>query len=130
MESYFEKRLTGLPQLFEVDRVSYWQQSFAFYKKACDLSRPFRVKFLGEEGIDAGGPRKEFFQILANKIASIEVNLFEGDPIGLLPMMKGSALRLGHLKIAGKIIAHSIVNGGVGKLQLRCTLVGCALIGG
>eukprot|EP00112_Aurelia_sp_Birch-Aquarium-sp1_P024189 Seg752.11 transcript_id=Seg752.11/GoldUCD/mRNA.D3Y31 product="tRNA uracil-O 2-methyltransferase" protein_id=Seg752.11/GoldUCD/D3Y31 len=114
MEEYFEAKLTGLPQVLEVDRTNFWQLAFAFYKKICDHSRPFRVKFLGEEGIDAGGPRKEFFQLLANKIASIEVSLFEGNPSGLLPVMKGSALRLGHLKIAGKIIAHSIANGGVG----------------
>ncbi len=93
-----ETRLTGVPQVFEVDRLTSWQQSFAFYKKTCDLSRPFRIKFLGEEGVDAGGPRREFSQIIANKIASIEVNHSEGDCNNLLPLMKGSALKLGNLK--------------------------------
>eukprot|EP00112_Aurelia_sp_Birch-Aquarium-sp1_P007139 Seg1779.3 transcript_id=Seg1779.3/GoldUCD/mRNA.D3Y31 product="G2/M phase-specific E3 ubiquitin-protein ligase" protein_id=Seg1779.3/GoldUCD/D3Y31 len=84
-------------------------------KRVCDYSRPFRVKFAGiEQGIDAGGPRREFFQLLANKLASTEVGLFEGISNSLLPVMSSSSLRLGHFKIVGKVIAHSIANGGIG----------------
>ena len=30
---------------------------------AADLKKPLKVKFRGEEGIDAGGVKKEFFQV-------------------------------------------------------------------
>ena len=73
------------------------------------------MSFLGEEGIDAGGPRKEFFQTLAKTVASAEVGLFEGNEYMLLPVMKSSTLRLGHLRIVGQMISHSIANNGVGK---------------
>lgn len=33
-----------------------------------DLLKPLRVHFIGEEGIDAGGVRKEFFQLLVNDL--------------------------------------------------------------
>lgn len=113
---YYENTLHGLPQILEVDRESLWQQSFAYYKRACDVNRPFRIIFKGEEGIDAGGPRREYYQNLANHIASEEVGYFEGKPDALLPVMRSSTLRLGHFRIIGKMIMHSIANGGVGKL--------------
>ena len=113
---YYERALTGLPQVLEVERDSLWQQSFSYYKRSCDVNRPLRIIFKGEEGIDAGGPRREYFQSLANFIASEEVGYFEGKPCALLPVMRSSTLRLGHFRIIGKMIMHSIANGGVGKL--------------
>ena len=104
--------------MLEVDRDNLWQVAFSFYKKLenSEVNRPIRIKFNGvEQGIDAGGPRKEYFQLLANKIASEEVGLFEGSSEKcLLPAMKSSSLRLGHLKLIGKAIAHSVANGGIG----------------
>lgn len=28
-----------------------------------DLKKPLKVKFMGEDGVDEGGVRKEFFQV-------------------------------------------------------------------
>ena len=33
-----------------------------------DLYKPLRVHFIGEEGIDAGGVKKEFFQLLVTEL--------------------------------------------------------------
>ena len=33
-----------------------------------DLFKPLRVHFIGEEGIDAGGVKKEFFQLLVDQV--------------------------------------------------------------
>lgn len=33
-----------------------------------DLFKPLRVHFIGEEGIDAGGVKKEFFQLLVTEL--------------------------------------------------------------
>ena len=114
LEDHFEKKLQGLPQALCVDRGNFWQAAYGFYKRACDFGRPLRVAFNGEEGIDAGGPRREFFQCLANHIGSVEAGLFEGSKDSLLPTMKGSTLRLGLMKTVGKMFAHSIANGGIG----------------
>ena len=45
---------------------------------------------------------------------SSAAGFFEGSGSSLLPVMKGPALRLGHFRMVGSIIAHSIVNGGIG----------------
>lgn len=33
-----------------------------------DLTKPLRVHFIGEDGIDAGGVKKEFFQLLVTEL--------------------------------------------------------------
>ena len=33
-----------------------------------DLYKPLRVHFIGEDGIDAGGVKKEFFQLLVTEL--------------------------------------------------------------
>lgn len=100
-----------------------WQEAFMFYKcGGGDLNRPFRVAFGGDNmeiGIDTGGPRREFFQLLTDKITSASVGFFEGDMPNLLPTMKGPPLRLGHFRIMGTMIAHLIVNGGIGTVCLK-----------
>jgi hypothetical protein len=35
-----------------------------------DLLKPLRVHFIGEDGIDAGGVKKEFFQLLVTEMLS------------------------------------------------------------
>lgn len=35
-------------------------------QQSVDLKKPLKVKFAGEEGIDAGGVKKEFFQLVRN----------------------------------------------------------------
>ena len=116
MDAYLEQKESGSPHFPEVDRENLWHHAFGFCKTACDYSKPIRIKFGGgvEQGIDAGGPHREYFQIIANKLASIEVGYFEGLETDLLPVMNMTCLQLGHLKTAGKMIAHSIANGGVG----------------
>lgn len=40
-----------------------------------DLFKPLRVHFIGEEGIDAGGVKKEFFQILVENLLSVDYGM-------------------------------------------------------
>ena len=41
-----------------------------------DLRKPLKVVFSGEEGIDEGGVRKEFFQLLMAQLLSLEYGMF------------------------------------------------------
>ena len=121
---YFSRRLTGDMFMLSVNRESIWRDAFMFYKGQIDAIRPLRVEFTGdsEMGIDGGGPRREFFQLLVHHLASAAAGFFEGTGAVLLPVMKGPALRLRHFRIVGTIIAHSIVNGGIGKYcMLLCS---------
>lgn len=115
---YFSRQLTGDTLMFSVNRDHLWTEAFMFYKGHVEPNRPFRVSFdrdSEEIGIDSGGPRREFFQLLVTSLASTTTGFFEGSKSNLLPVMKGPALRLGHFRIVGTIVAHSIINGGIGK---------------
>lgn len=48
------------------------------YRK--DLFKPLRVHFIGEEGIDAGGVKKEFFQLLVSELLSPDYGMLVYQP--------------------------------------------------
>ena len=120
---YFNRQLTGDTEILSIYRDTLWAEAFIFYKGGIDGKKPLRVSFSGtncEIGIDADEPRREFFQLLADHMASEAFGFFEGISPNLLPVMKGSPLRLGHFKILGTMIAHSITNGGIGNEVYTC----------
>ncbi len=41
-----------------------------------NLSKPLKVKFLGEDGVDEGGVRKEFFQLIVRQIFDVNYGMF------------------------------------------------------
>ncbi len=45
-----------------------------------DLFKPLRVHFIGEDGIDAGGVKKEFFALLLAELLKPEFGLMESQP--------------------------------------------------
>ena len=95
-----------------VPRERIWRIALGFYKRCMkdpeQLRRELRIEFEGEEGVDAGALRNEFFEILLREMNEL---LFEGQENSRLP--KDSNLqRL--FECAGIIIAHSILQGGPG----------------
>lgn len=44
-----------------------------------DLKKPLKVKFEGEDGIDEGGVKKEWFQLLVSEIFSPKYGMFIPD---------------------------------------------------
>jgi len=44
--------------------------------QSTELRKPLRVKFVGEQGLDAGGVRKEFFQLLSAQLFQPDCGLF------------------------------------------------------
>eukprot|EP01080_Neovahlkampfia_damariscottae_P008214 gene8214-39_t len=44
--------------------------------KTNDFKKPLRVKFIGEEGVDEGGVRKEFFQLLIKELVDTKYGMF------------------------------------------------------
>ncbi|KAI2661412.1 G2/M phase-specific E3 ubiquitin-protein ligase [Labeo rohita] len=87
---------------------------------------PF-VTFVGEEAIDCGGPRREFFRILMMEVQS-SLGIFEGQPGHLFFTYDQMALEQHKYELAGKLIAWSVAHGGPGLksldpclYQLMCT---------
>ncbi len=46
-----------------------------------DLFKPLRVHFIGEDGIDAGGVKKEFFQLLVTELLSPDYGMLVYQPV-------------------------------------------------
>lgn len=44
--------------------------------KGINLKKPLKIKFIGEEGVDEGGVKKEFFQIIVKKFFESDYEMF------------------------------------------------------
>ena len=100
--------------VIHVSRENLWRDALTFYKRNMGdkqkLLSKLCVSFNGEDGIDAGALMVEFFTLLFN---CAKENLFEpieGKSWLLVPKRSGGNLQI--FKIAGIIIAHSILQGG------------------
>lgn len=47
-----------------------------------DLFKPLRVHFIGEDGIDAGGVKKEFFQLLVAELLCPDYGMLIQNSVG------------------------------------------------
>jgi len=48
-------------------------------KDQFDLKKPLKVKFIGEQGVDEGGVKKEYFQILIRELFDTKFGMFTFD---------------------------------------------------
>ena len=62
----------------EIDRHRMLEETLAIIKKAKpkELRKHLRVKFKGEEGVDAGGVTKEFFQLLSEELFDVSSGMW------------------------------------------------------
>ncbi len=88
-----------------------WRGALVFYKKAFTNSDKLRknlnISFNGEDGLDAGAIKAEFFEIL---LKEIQQRLFEGSWLSLLLVRYSTKGLL--FQLAGIIVRHSISQGG------------------
>ena len=87
-----------------------------------DWSRPFSVQFAGEEGMDAGGVSREFFDLLTGEFFDPTLGLFrkfDDSPQGLVHPSsrrhRPSNLDLDHYRFAGQIVGKCIEESAFGK---------------
>ncbi len=99
----------------DVKRDDLWCICLAFYKLAIKhperLRKNLCVKFVGfgESGIDAGALRNEFFSLCFDEVVK---RLFEGDA-ALIPR-RGIGCKSIQFEVVGKLIVHSVLQGGPG----------------
>ena len=64
--------------VMQVDRNNLLQHALHIVQQVSDaqLKMPLKVVFLGEEGIDAGGVKKEFFQLLIEQLLDMKYGMF------------------------------------------------------
>ena len=99
--------------VLRVSRAVIYNKAKQFYKASLHnpaiLKKNLVVSFQGEEGIDVGALRNDFFYAT---LRGISEELFEGQPERLLPRSYwGSEV---DFEIAGTAVAHSMLSGGPG----------------
>ena len=67
--------------------------------------------FIGEQAVDEGGPRREFFRLVLRGVFSSS-GLFTGCPDHVVPVHNVEALENNKFFIVGRMIATSLVQGG------------------
>ncbi|MEW5307247.1 MAG: hypothetical protein WDW36_009655 [Sanguina aurantia] len=84
-----------------------------------DLMKPLRVHFIGEEGIDAGGVKKEFFQLLVACLLSAQYGMLDLVPESRTYWFNPSSLE-GHesFMLIGLVLGLAIYN----RVLLDCPL--------
>lgn len=103
-------KVTSKEIVITVKREDIWREALCFYKKC--VTNPEKlwdspaVCFEGEDGLDGGAMKAEFFELLLEQIRK---RLFEGDEY-LIPVGDSSKGLL--LKLAGVIISHSLIHWG------------------
>ncbi|XP_035516982.1 G2/M phase-specific E3 ubiquitin-protein ligase-like, partial [Morone saxatilis] len=101
---------------FNINRSAVWEGAMrGFQRVSYDPNLMISVKFSddmgrNEEGVDLGGPRREFLRLLMETIARSP--MFEGKENSKNLALDSTALREDWYYIAGKAIAVSLVHGG------------------
>ena len=81
-----------------------------FSKTSFDVSKIIKVRFIGEEAVDTGGPQREFFYLVLREM--FRSSLFQGYPSHTVPLHNVEAVASNIFYNIGKILATCIVQGG------------------
>lgn len=117
-------KLTGKRKKLEVDEDDLIEDAVAYYKSIqFDASCPLRIIFRGQPAIDSGGVLRQFYSNLFEGLVQGKLLLlFEGEEARKVPSYQPQAVMSGMFEMVGKMIAHSLVQGGPGFpcLALPC----------
>jgi hypothetical protein len=97
----------------KVRRRHLLQDALYYFKSYSLTKKRLRITFVGEPGVDAGGPLKEFFYLLLQEI-SRNKSLFHGSETSLFPVHNMFELSQNTFYYVGCIFAASIIHVGVG----------------
>ena len=70
-------------------------------KDSFNANKMLRVVFIGEQAVDEGGPRREFFNLILREAFS-QCGLFAGYPANVLPLHNVQAVEKNNFIIWGK----------------------------
>lgn len=79
-----------------------------------ELRGKLNVQFTGEEGVDAGGLTREWYQLLSREMFNVQNGLFECSADGSLQPSPSSEVQPDHLsffKFAGRFVAKAVLDG-------------------
>ena len=117
-------KMKSRPAKLTIDHDDLFNDAVAFYKNVTfDAETPLRITFIDQPAIDGGGLLRQFFTDLFSCIIEGKpMSLFLGECGRKCPTHSPQVVFSGMIEIVGKIIAHSLVQGGPGFpfLSLPC----------
>ncbi|XP_074631038.1 apoptosis-resistant E3 ubiquitin protein ligase 1-like isoform X2 [Acropora palmata] len=107
----------------KIDRQKILESSYqATVMTLCssDWLRPFKIKFKDELGVDRGGLRREWFELLCKALFSHESGFFtrfnENDPQALVhPNPKGPLSKMQFYEFAGRVVGKCLYESALGS---------------
>ena len=118
LKDILERLVAKIPKdghsLISVRRQHVWKDSLCqFARPSFSIQKQVRVSFVGEEAVDAGGPRREYWRLLMKSISSLS-QLFEGDVERKVLSHNYTKLQERQFYHAGCMISSCVVHGGPG----------------
>lgn len=114
--------IDGRVQRLAVRRKRVWQDTLMqMQQPKFRCNAKLHVRFIGEEAEDGGGPRREYFRLVLKAIA--HSSLFYGPDGHRTPMRNAIARQRGHYKMAGSVMAMSLVQEGPAPSFLNHAMV-------
>ncbi len=84
-----------------------------------DLKKSLRIQFIGEEGVDAGGLRKEWFLLLCRELFDRKFGLFDSDEESNYSWFSPNAMDTsGQFFLVGVVLGLAIYNSTILDIQL------------
>ena len=110
------KQMQGIKKKIQIDPEDIINDAVAYYKSPTfDPCRSLRVTYTSQPAIDSGGVLRQFYSDVFEELAAGKpIELFEGEFTRKVPSYRPHAVMSGLLEMVGKIIAHSIAQGGPG----------------
>ena len=112
---------SDLSSQITVRRTHIWEDSLRLFRRI-DASKTLRVTFLGEAGVDDGGPRREYLRLLMSAISN-QGHLLTGPPSCKVPLHNTLALSNGCFHKIGVFIVMSLSQGGPGPTFFSSSVV-------
>ena len=115
----------GMREKLKVDPADEVMDVYSYYKSSdFDPFIPIFIYLKGQPAIDTGGVLRQVFSNVFHALANNEVikNMFVGSEDRLLPAFSNELVVNGFFETLGKMIAHSLVQGGPGFPYLSPTI--------
>ena len=116
--SLLKTKMTDLEVKLRMDEEDALQDALAYYKKEFVPEKPLRIRFAGQPAVDTGGVLRHFYTLVFHQMVHGSDGippLFEGNDVKL-PVYNTGVIVSNVMELVGKIIAHAIIQVGVGPI--------------
>ena len=107
----------GMREKLKVDPEDQFMDVYSYYKSSdCDVLAPISIFVKGQPAIDTGGVLRQVFSEVFLSLANNKCmkHIFTGEQFRKVPVFSNELVVNGFFEVLGKMISHSLVQGGPG----------------